>query len=271
MVLLTTVAALSLAAGRAGASRSRYRLTLRRAEWAREACAALLISRYVATHPDAGVDSTDLGRDAWCRASVEVPAGRLHVNLADRAAVRRLLRSDALTDALLDWRDADDERRAEGAEAADYAARGRPGPRNGPFAAVEEVHLVQGFDTVPLAQLRAQFTTRGDGRLDINRAPMAVLATLPWVDAGDLAVLEGVRRSGATLPSVEAWIGRLGSARREALGPVYPEVLAALVANAPEVEVLVEGGVGAAPARAWSRLTAVALPERLAIVRREVW
>jgi type II secretory pathway component PulK len=271
MVALSTVGALSLATARAGAARSRYRLTLRRAEWAREACAALLVAHYEAAHPDAGVDSTDLGRDVWCRATVTVPAARLNINRADRAAVQRLFHSDALTDALLDWRDADDDRRAAGAESAEYAARGQPRPRNGPLHAVEELSLVAGFDTIPIERLRALVTTRGDGRLDINRAPLAVLATQAWLDAGDLALLDGLRRAGTVLPSVEEWLGRLGRSRREALGPVYPDLLAALVATAPEVEVVIEGGVGRAPARAWARLTAVALPERLAVVRREVW
>jgi general secretion pathway protein K len=60
----------------------------------------------------------------------------------------------ALAHAIQDWRDPDRERRLAGAEAADYAAAGRPGgPRDGPFPFVAELRSVIGMDEALFAVL----------------------------------------------------------------------------------------------------------------------
>jgi len=63
--------------------------------------------------------------------------------------------SEALADALIDWRDADDIKLPDGAEAEDYAAAGLSHePRNAPFARIEELRLVKGFDQTLVDCLR---------------------------------------------------------------------------------------------------------------------
>ncbi|MGA7980476.1 MAG: type II secretion system protein GspK, partial [Chromatiaceae bacterium] len=53
---------------------------------------------------------------------------------------------NALADAVIDWRDPDDLRSADGAEDSDYEAAGRPyGAKDGPFDSVEELQQVLGF------------------------------------------------------------------------------------------------------------------------------
>jgi type II secretory pathway component PulK len=55
----------------------------------------------------------------------------------------------AMTSHILDWRDADEQRREDGAERAEYRAAGRAyTPRNGPFESVDEVKQVLGGESI---------------------------------------------------------------------------------------------------------------------------
>lgn len=82
-------------------------------------------------------------------------SAKLNINTATRDQLMRLIGQIAteemvveeLVDALLDWRDEDNERREFGAEAEYYAMLETPyRPKNGPFDTVEELLLVKGFD-----------------------------------------------------------------------------------------------------------------------------
>jgi general secretion pathway protein K len=92
----------------------------------------------------------------------------------------------AIVDSLKDWLDADSEVTGEdGAEAFHYAALERPYPvKNAPLDCIEELLMVKGItkellyggeDTPGLASL---VTLHGDGRININTAPVLVLRAL---------------------------------------------------------------------------------------------
>ena len=80
---------------------------------------------------------------------------KLPLNGAEAESLGRLLRNSGVTDieavativdSVLDWLDADDLRRLNGAEAEHYASLPEPyRPRNGPFEALEELLLVKGM------------------------------------------------------------------------------------------------------------------------------
>ncbi len=79
--------------------------------------------------------------------------GKIPLNRADEATLRRVLTNvgvigdaqDELTDAILDWRDADSMKRLHGAEAEFYEHLPAPyRPKNGPFDSVDELLLVRG-------------------------------------------------------------------------------------------------------------------------------
>lgn len=87
-------------------------------------------------------------------------AGKIDLNTAHPELLLGLLQSagadtvqaTALRDAILDWRDRDNLRRAAGAEDAEYRAAGRDdGAKNGPFNSIEELRAVMGM-TEPLFQ-----------------------------------------------------------------------------------------------------------------------
>ena len=85
---------------------------------------------------------------------------------------------------LLDWMDRDDTPRPAGAESVWYASRARPTPRNAPLAAVDEMALIRGFESVPPGALHEAFTVRGDGRLSPLRASRLVLRTITTLSDG---------------------------------------------------------------------------------------
>jgi type II secretory pathway component PulK len=83
-----------------------------------------------------------------------------------------------LVNSALDWRDADDDARPNGAEREWYASRNRPTPRNGPFANVRELSRVRGWDKMHLDSV----LDVEQGRVDINLAASPVIASLPGFD-----------------------------------------------------------------------------------------
>jgi len=90
-------------------------------------------------------------------------------------------RATLLAQRIIDWRDADDQARPEGAEDSAYAAAGSPfRTRGGPFEAPEDLLQVLGVDFDVYARVRPLVTVhlRGGGRVDPAAAPLAVLQVL---------------------------------------------------------------------------------------------
>jgi general secretion pathway protein K len=90
-------------------------------------------------------------------------------------------RATSLAQRIIDWRDADDQARPEGAENSAYAAAGSPfRTRGGPFESPEDLLQVLGVDFDLYAKLRPLLTVhfRGGGRVDPAAAPLAVLRVL---------------------------------------------------------------------------------------------
>jgi len=163
---------------------------------------------------------------AWNEGEVAVTAAafdesaRIDLNTAADPLLKGLLQNvgglDADTaqqvlEAILDWRDADELRRPNGAEAADYRAAGsKQVPTNAPFESVGELRRVLGVTGSVMARLADSVTVYSRQR-GINTATAArvVLLALP----------------GATPELVDAFI----AARAEALAnglPVPPFVAA---------------------------------------------
>jgi general secretion pathway protein K len=116
---------------------------------------------------------------------------RINVNRADAPTLAGLFDQaglpaavgDSLADAILDWRDRDDFRRARGAEAAEYRALRPPvRARNAPFDDVEDLRSVWGMSPARYALVAPYLTVAGDGRVGVNSASLPVLQTLPGID-----------------------------------------------------------------------------------------
>lgn len=265
---LASLAGVSMAVARIGGRTSRNRVLLARAGWAREACAEILLARYRADSGAVRLDTVDLGRGTWCRASVADPAARLNVNLAPPEALLHVLRRPALVDAMLDWRDPDDLVRPSGAESDWYRIHGRPPPRNSPLADLRELGLIRGFDDTVLARVVPLLTIHGDGRVNPALASSDVVAGLPGVDAASVEAIDP--HYAATGPrSLDEWLARVPASSRPAMLAEYRALGAATTFTAATLIATVEGGVHGTPIVAVATLTLVPVADRLAVIRRE--
>ena len=129
--------------------------------------------------------------------SVQDEAGKVDLNVADERLIGALLAglgvqaSRAIADAILDFRDADGDRRPQGAERADYLAAGRlQGPKNAPLSVVDELEQVLGLNAADVAGLRPYVTVySGQTGIEQNSASAALLGILSrgQARAGDFA------------------------------------------------------------------------------------
>jgi general secretion pathway protein K len=133
-------------------------------------------------------------------AEAQDEGGKIDLNFAGERLLRALLlgldvegaRADALVDAILDYRDGDNIKRAKGAEEAEYRAAGRAqGPKNAPFAAVEELDQVLGIDAELLARI-TPFVTAHSGKDGVD----------PVVASRRL--IEILRRGDTPIPATDA-------------------------------------------------------------------
>ena len=273
LVALSALGAVSLTTAHEGSDVSRNRIWLRRAEWAREACAEILLARWQqpdgATGPDLlnKLHSVDLGRGTWCSARLENPNAKLNLNTADPLTLRTLLRDEALTDALLDWRDTDSLTRSQGAEANWYRSQDRRPPRNGPLASVDELRWIRGFDSTTVERLAKWLTTDGDGQVDLNAAPAEVLRTLPGFDE---EIVELIVNSRPRSLSLEGLVGRLTTSQQRRVLGSYQALQQATVTAPPAYLAVAEGWIENTGIRSRASLTLVPVDRRLAVVRRRV-
>lgn len=246
LVLLSGLVTVSLGGARTGSAAGRNRITLLRAAWAREACLEILLgraaSRRVEWTPEGlALDSVDLGDGVWCRAGVSDPAERLNLNLATREMLIALVRDTTLADSVIARR---------------------------PWPAVEALRGLPQLRDRPLPTWAALTTVRGTGKINLNRAPPAVLGALPGVgDDGARAVVAS--RAVRRLHSLEEAVRSLPPSI-QVLASGRFQALAGLTILEPE-QLLVElsGRVRDRPLLARAIVTVVPAGSRLAVIRRE--
>lgn len=158
--------------------------------------------------------------------------GKIDLNNADQALLQGLMAyapvddelKTKLANAILDWRDADDLVRLEGAEKEEYKDAGLSyQPRNKPFQSIEELQLVLGMNEQVFKWLENLVTVHsGQPKVDVTQAAKEVLQVLPGMDAG---LIDGY---AAGQPGADAAIARDGvnAASQSGTG--------AVIENAPE-------------------------------------
>lgn len=178
---------------------------------------------------DSVVLTSSMASDCDLRAE---PAGlRVDVNVASEAELHTLFQSlpirreevDSIVDAILDWRDPDDEPRPLGAERDWYEQEGRLVPRNDSFASVEELRLVRGLEHI--AGLDSLLGVDPD-RIWLERAPLPVIATLPGMSSEAVARIAERREERAPIGDLLGLAGALTKAARDSLLAHYTELLA---------------------------------------------
>lgn len=236
LTALTAMAGVALGVARIGSQATRNRILLARAGWAREACVEILLARYAQDTRVREVPVTDLGRGTWCRARLEDPGAKLNVNEASEAML-----SGAVGSLLPDLM----ERR-----------------RLGPLTDIAEVPGLERYADI--------LTTRGTGVVSINAAPAKVLRVVPGLSEEAVRLIVERRASGRLLQSADELAGTLSSPGRRVLLAQYMEFIRAATFVPPQLVAVVEGGVSGTPIVARATLTVVPVPERLAVIRREV-
>jgi general secretion pathway protein K len=266
---LSGIVAGALLVTRLGATTSRNRILLSRGWWARESCAEILLARYASGQDVRLLDTLDLGRGSWCRAQVEDWASKLDLNVASAEALESVIGSDSLVEALLDWRDADEIPRPQGAEADWYRAHARRLPRNGPLADIAELRLVRGFDSAEVERLRPLLGVGGGGRLDLNSVRPELLQVIPGMSAEAVEAVLRRRLGARQIASTDELLSMLSPAARGQLLGRYQEFSAVALYSPATLVAQVEGGVRGGRPVSRERITFVPVAGRLAVVRRE--
>jgi type II secretory pathway component PulK len=268
---LSAVAGAALAMARFEGGASRNRIALTHGRWAAEACLASLQSLMTRDSTLKGVDSTDLGEGTWCRAIVEDPDARLSLDKATPEMLDALWHRHSLTAAFLDWTDADDTPRDQGAEGEWYRRAGRQTPRNGAIADIDELYQIAGFDSAVVEGVRPFVTVRGSGRIDLNAAPREVLALVPGFEAATVDIVMLRRAAGRPPRDLDDLMGGLPPSLRAPIIARYSEVQGVLTFAPARLLVHLEGHVPEADIVARPTVLAIPAPGRLAFVAREEW
>jgi general secretion pathway protein K len=233
--VVVALGALGLAArlaARESVATTQNRIALAHARWDAEGCierARLLIDRALREASAEGpsgptwltlperIHAAPLLGD--CAVELRAVGTRLDANAADRSTLLRLFRAagcmeaqaDSLADALLDWRDDDDRPRQFGSEGPDSDDRG---PRNGPFAAAAEILQVRGMTALSGIDTLLDVEP---GRVSLNHAPRAVLASLPGMSEEAAARILESRAGGEWVADPAALEARLSTDARQEL------------------------------------------------------
>jgi general secretion pathway protein K len=180
-----------------------------------------------------GPDPIDLGlvsgefADGVYQVEIQDESGKINLNYATEEQLRRLMNvvgilspeADVIADSILDWRDVDNEPRANGAEQFYYEALSPPYEvKNGRLDTVEELLLVQGVtpdyyyghkelaedgSVLDLYGLSKYFTVYSpSNRINVNYAPLPVLLSVPDMPP-EAAQMIFERRQSQPFASVE--------------------------------------------------------------------
>lgn len=132
-------------------------------------------------------------------------SGKIDLNVADSTILIPLFESvgvdltqaQALSDAIQDWRDADDIPRPYGAEAAQYAQAGLDyGPTNRPFQTVSEVQQVLGMNYDIYRRIEPAVTVySGSSQPNPAYAPIEALRAIPGMTEALAEQIIAIRQS----------------------------------------------------------------------------
>ena len=161
--------------------------------------------------------------------SATAESGKVDLNAATPDVLTNLLRNagvdpvhaSQITQAIVDWRSFPISQQQVSQRNAAYTAAGRDyGPRNGPFASVEELQMVLGMTPELYAKV-APYVTIWSGRAspDQNTAPLLALASIPGIDLQRAAAIIAARpaATGVSTTGLVANNGITHSIRSEAV------------------------------------------------------
>ena len=283
--------------GRDTFNSARNRATLERANWRAEACLEVL--RSLADHELASADAhaplnaqwVVLGdklqakldsaqRTPWwpgCVVRITANGSRLDVNHAPEAALVSLFHAalgtnrQDLADALLDWRDADDTPRSEGAERSWYIGMRRIPPSNGTIDDISQLRYIRGFEDSTFRAFVMELLGTDEGAVSVNNASAEVLQTIPGFTEEGARFVTDARGRGHLFADLNDVLGRLPRTAAESLLAHFPDAAATTTFQpmAWTFTIVARAGSPALPTTLEARVTRSG--NRAAIVRRRNW
>jgi type II secretory pathway component PulK len=230
---LSAVVGLALATTRLGQRTTLNRMALTRGRWAAEGCLSIAQARW-AQHRLVDTATIDLGRGTECRWRIEDPTARINVNTAEREVLERVTRN-----------------------ADSIVARRRIRP-------IADLAEVPGLD-------RGAVTIDGPGTINLSAAPREVLLALPGMSSEAAERVLARRALGRPVGSLDELAGLLSPSGRDVLLSRYADLARLATFSAPQIKITAEGGVRGEPPRAGVAILVVPLPDRLAVIRRQMW
>jgi general secretion pathway protein K len=126
-------------------------------------------------------------------------------------ALKDFATSDRLSQAILDWRDADSMPRSNGAERDDYIRDGRLAlPTNQTFREVSDLLNVAGMTPEIYDRVSPYLTTRGSGVVNVNSADTLVLRAVPGMTDEVLNQILSQRSMGRRITNLNSVMPRRG-------------------------------------------------------------
>ena len=169
--------------------------------------------------------------------------------------------STKLSQAILDWRDADSIPRPSGAERDDYIKAERLAlPTNAPFREIEELQDVMGMTPEIYEKAVPYLTTHGVAGVNLNTAPVPVLRALPGMTDATLNMILQLRSQGRRISDISQIFSNAGRGGRPAPGQLNtPAVLSQFQSGTSttttDVELTITARVG--PQAPPTKLTAI--------------
>ncbi len=156
---------------------------------------AIILAQFMLDQPDPdlrwlgnGTVYRILKPDGEIRVRVQAETGKVDINASNETqlaalinwAVRDDWQGQQLLNAILDWRDADDDTRTQGAEKRQYRLAGlKYGPTNTAFQSLEELQLVLGLNADIFRVIRPFITVySGQAEVDLQNASPQLLAII---------------------------------------------------------------------------------------------
>ena len=213
-----------------------------------------------------------------CDVSLEAVGSRLDLNTAGDAELRQAL-SDVIgdvsaaqvTDALLDWRDADDDPRPLGAERVWYTTRQRVAPRNGALADVPELALLRGLEDSTVLASAASVLGVEQGLISLNNAPAAVLKTIPGIADEAANALVQANQLGQPITDLIQFSSTLSANGANLLRSRYPDIVRLSLLEPGAWTIRARSTVGWPAVTTDIELRMTRMGMRAAIVRRRSW
>jgi len=234
------------------------------------------LARLRATDPWFGADSMFSGEVLVDSMPVEVEVHdlgeKLNINRMSEVQLQQFFSfllndfsaSTHLSQAIMDWRDADSIPRPSGAERDAYIKEELLAlPTNAPFREIEELRNVMGVTPEIYAAAVPYLTTHGTTGVNLNSAPVPVLRALPGMTDMTLSLILQMRSQGRRINNVADVLqqgqqqgGRGGGRAGQLNTPgVLNQLQAAVVTQTSEIELSITSRAG--PQAPPSKLTAI--------------